>query len=93
MGETIVKTYRVHVNPAPHTDDFYFHPAKQRRCHETAPNWRGDNGHRYNVQRIRRKKGWESGVTDFGTCSKLRLYLYLLYLRLMGYRKDERRWT
>jgi hypothetical protein len=80
------KTYHVHINQKPHADslgimwgcDFRGSPS--------------NSGHIYNVQRIHRTENTSFGVVDWGTCDKWKLWLYLRWLNLRGYRKDEREW-
>jgi hypothetical protein len=73
MREMIGKTYHTHVNLKPHF------PSKNE----------SNTGCKYHVQRIHRGKDWRSGIIDFGTCSRLKLWMYLLWLKLHGYRKDK----
>ena len=74
----MLKTYHVHENPRPH---------------ERSPSFPGvDSGCRWHVQTIHRGPDWEGGCVRFGTCSRLRLWLYIAWLRMGGYRRDERKW-
>jgi len=51
-------------------------------------------GSYYHVQRMHIDKAEKSeyGTMDYGTNSRVKLFLHLLKLRLQGYRKDQRKW-
>jgi len=51
-----------------------------------------DSGCKYNVQKIKTGKNWRYGVVDFGTCSRIKLWFYLRWLNLHGFRKDKEKW-
>jgi len=78
LGIEMKKTYHVHINPNPH--------------HRSPSFPMTESGPRFNVQRIHRGNMEEWGTVDFNCDSRLRLWLYLLWLRLRGYRRDERKW-
>ena len=84
-----MKNYHVHENFNPHVYDRKKGVCLQYKCKKQMG---VNNGHRFNVQRVFTGEKYRSGVVVFGTCSRKRLWLYLLWLNLKGYRKDKRKW-